>query len=251
LTIKAARPGVVLRADPKEPATRFLLGLVLATEANGLRLEGLEIRPAHSSFVLDPDSYQHQPERAKSMLGAHRHRTISIGLHAVRCVNLAVCDCRFDLALPATHDSDRDKRSPEQDLFAAGIFSAEESRGLRVERCVFAVREPITHARCRPQSGEAADGRHHVALGFVQVPTAMAAPLDKPQDKPEPGEPRGSVSVPLLDDALFQDNLFKELTAPVVAIGQLGTLRADHNTVRACHAGFWDSGWSTSMPAMS
>jgi Family of unknown function (DUF6519) len=238
LTIRAVRPGVVLRARP-EAAARFLHGLIIAREAKGLRLEGLEVHPGHANFVLDPETYQHQPDRARHLLDAHRHRTISIGLHAVRCMDLAVRDCRFDLSIPASRDSARDERLPEHGLFAAGILGAEELRAVRVERCTFAVGEPITHARSRPHRGEGAEGAHHVALGFVQVPTAMAVPLDSTGDEAGPGEPRGSVSVPLLDDAVFHDNLFEHLTAPVVAIGHLGTLHADRNTVRSCHAGFW------------
>ena len=33
--------------------------------------------------------------------------------------------------------------------------------------------------------------------------------------------------------------MFERLTAPAVAIGQLGTLRIERNSVRECHAGFW------------
>jgi hypothetical protein len=237
LTIRAARPGVVLRAE-RESAARFLLGLIIAREADGLRLEGLEIQPPHASLVLERDVYQHQPERARAMIAAHRHRAISIGLHATRCTSLTICDCRLTLSLPAPPDHDRSDLPPEQDLFAAGIFAAEELRGLRVEGCTFSVRGPITHA-WRRHNGEAADGRHHVALGFVHVPTATAVPHDADRDDAEHAEPRGSASVPLLDDAFFHGNLFEHLTAPLVAIGQLGAIRADRNTVRACHAGFW------------
>ena len=59
------------------------------------------------------------------------------------------------------------------------------------------------------------------------------------------------MSVPLLDDAAFHDNRFEHLTAPVVAIGQLGALRADRNTVYRCHAGFWLHGrWDRVLDTM-
>jgi hypothetical protein len=241
LTIRAARPGVVLRAEPHTSA-RFVLGLIIARDADGLRLDGLEIQPAHASLEFDRDTYQNQPERARLVLSAHRHRTISIGLRAVRCRNLAVRDCRFVLSAPpapAAPEAERSGHRPEEDLFGAGIFGAEELCGLRVERCTFTVREPIAHARRRPNGGEIADGPQHVTLGFVQVPTAMAVPPGTHGDEAEPTGPHGSVSVPLLDDAAFHDNRFEHLTAPVVAIGQLGVLRADRNTVYRCHAGFW------------
>ena len=238
LTIRASRPGVVLRAD-REAAGRFLLGLIIARKANGLRLEGLEIHPGHASFVLEPGMYQDQPDRARHLLDAHRHRSISIGLHATRCADLTVYDCRFRLATPEPSHNRRAERQPEPDLFAAGIFGAEELRGLRIECCTFAVRESIDHARRRRHSGEAAEGRHHVALGFVQVPTAMAVPPGEAGSQPEDAAPRGSVPIPLLDGVVLHDNHFEHLTAPVVAMGQLGTVHADRNTVRACHAGFW------------
>jgi hypothetical protein len=241
LTIRAVRPGVVLRAEPQTSA-RFVLGLIVARDADGFRLEGLEIQPAHASLEFGSDTYQHQPERARLVLSAHRHHAISIGLHAARCRNLAVRDCRFVLSAPpapAAPDAERSGHRPEQDLFGAGIFGAEELCGLRVERCTFTVREPITHARRRPHGGEVADGPHHVTLGFVQVPTAMAVPPGTHGDEAEPTGSRGSAAVPLLDDAAFHDNRFEHLTAPVVAIAQLGVLRAGRNTVYRCHAGFW------------
>jgi hypothetical protein len=237
LTIRASRPGVVLRAEPWA-APRFLLGLIIAARADGLSLEGLEIHPAHAHFDLDQESYLNQPERARRVLDAHRSRVISIGVHATRCSNLAIEHCRFIFSLPAP-DPDAPEHLQGDDLFGAAIFSAEELRGLRVARCRFAAREPLSHACRRAQTGEAADGSQHVALGFVQVPTAMAVPWQTPGQETEPDAPLGSVSVPLLTDAVFDGNSFERLTAPLVAIGQLGALRVEGNTVRDCHTGFW------------
>jgi hypothetical protein len=232
-----------------DPAAQFLLGLIIARDADGFCLEGLDIHPTHTRFVLDHDTYAKQPEPARAVLAAHTRRAISIGLHAARCTNLTVRDCRFVMSLPALPADDHAGHPPhgEQDLFGAGIFGAEELRGLRVEGCTFVVRhgrgwsEPIAHARSHPDRGDAVEGRHHVALGFAQVPSAIAVPLRKPGDDDGKAstEPCGSVSVPLLDDAVFRGNLFEHLTAPVVVVGQIGVLRADSNTARECHAGFW------------
>ena len=238
LTIRASRPGVVLRAEPWA-AARFLLGLIIAAGADGLSLEGLEIHPAHAHFDLDQESYLNQPERARRVLDSHSSRVISIGVHATRCSNLVVENCRFVFSLPAPPDTDAPEDRLGDDLFGAAIFSTEELRGLRVARCTFATREPLSHACRRQQTGEAAEGSQHVALGFVQLPTAMAVPWHTPGQETDPDEPRGSASVPLLADAVFDGNSFERLTAPLVAMGQLGTLRLERNTVRDCHTGFW------------
>lgn len=235
LTLRATRPGVILRTDPAA-TRRFLLGMIIATEADGFALQGLEIHPAHEPFGFHREIYLNQPERAHIVLDAHRSWMVSIGLHASRCTGLSVEDCRFIFSLP--QERDRDEHPLGDDLFGAAIFATEELRGLRVARCTFTTREPISHARRRPGSGEAAEGRHHVALGFVQVPTAMAVPRPEPGHR-EDGKPRGSISVPLLGDAVFECNSFEGLTAPLVAMGQLGELRLERNTVRDCHAGFW------------
>jgi Family of unknown function (DUF6519) len=250
LTIRAAGPGVVLRVEP-EAAAHFLLGMIIAAETDGLTLEGLEIQPAHAPFTIDPETYVNLPERARLVLDAHRGRVVSIGLHATRCRDLSVDDCRFVFSAPAPEEADAPARPPgeerehhehreeHRDLFGAAIFGAEELRGLRVTRCTFDGGALGGHAHRRPRSGEAAEGRHHVTLGFIQVPTAMAMPLPPNRREPEPAHPRGSVSVPLLGDAVFDGNSFDHLTAPLVTIGQLGDLRLERNKTRDCHAGCW------------
>ena len=253
LTIRAAGPGVVLRAEP-EAAARFLLGMIIAAEADDLTLEGLEIHPAHAPFRIDRETYGNLPERARLVLDAHRGRVVSIGLHAARCRDLSVDDCRFVFSPPAPEHpdapahppgedredhEDHEDREDHGDLFGAAIFGAEELHGLRVTRCTFASGGLVGHAHRRPRTGEAGEGRHHVTLGFIQVPTAMAVPPPSAGRGTEPGQPLGSVSVPLLGDAVFYGNSFDHLTAPLVAIGQLGDLRLERNTARDCHAGCW------------
>lgn len=231
LAIKAAAPGVIFRAEPGA-AARFLLGVIIAVEADGFSLEGVEIHPAHTRFSVARESYLNLPERARLLLDAHRARVVSIGLHAARCAELSVDACRFVFSPP--------EEEPGDDLFGAAIFGAEELRGLHVTRCTFGSREPLSHARRRPRTGEeAAGGRHHVTVGIAHVPTALAVPPPAPGGEAGPARPRGSLSVPLLADAVVECNTFEHLTAPLVAIGQLGEIRLERNTVRACHAGFW------------
>jgi hypothetical protein len=227
LTIRAAEPGVVLRAEP-EAAARFLLGLIIATDADGLSLEGLEIHPAHAPLALDRETYRNLPERARLVLDLDPGRDFSIGLRASRCRDLSVERCRFVFSEHAEHG-----------LFGAAIFGAEELHGLRVAHCVFAGSESAVHAHRRPRKGEVAVGWQDVTFGFIQVPAALAVPLPAPGRETESAQHHGSVSVPLLDGAVFHDNFFTHLTAPLVAIGQLGDLRLERNTARDCHAGFW------------
>jgi len=247
LTIRAVAPGVILRAEP-QAAERFLLGMIIATEADGLSLQGIEVHPAHTRFYLDRETYLNLPERASLLLDGHRSRVVSIGLHAARCTGLSVDDCRFVFSLPEPGGrggpGGRGEHPRHEELFGAGIFGAEEVRGLRVTRCTFASSEPLRHAR-RPRAGEdtgAAGDRHHLAVGVVHVPAALAVPLPEPGRDGEPRDearPRGSLSLPLLDDAVLDGNTFARLTAAMVAIGQLGDIRVERNTVRDCHAGFW------------
>jgi hypothetical protein len=220
LTIKASAPGVVLRAEPGA-AERFLLGLVVATGADGFSLDGLEFHPPHARFPVDRDSFLNLPERARELLDAHRDQIVSIGVHAARCTGLSVERCHFVFSPPPPGEAaGPGGRPPEAGLFGAAIFSTEELRGLRVTGCTFTSREPLSHARRRPRSGEAAEGRHDAVIGLVHVP-------------------RGSLSVPVLTDAVLDGNTFTRVTAPLVAVGQLGGIRVERNTVRSAHAGFW------------
>jgi hypothetical protein len=214
LTIRATAPGVVLRAEP-EAAARFLLGLIIATEADGFSLEGIEFHPAHTRFSVNRETYRNLPERARLLLDAHRDRVISVGVHAARCTRLSVERCHFTFSLPAPGEHRHDP-----DLFGAAIFSVAELRGLRVTGCTFTSSEALSHARRRPRAGEAAEGRHHVVIGVFHVP-------------------QGSLSVPVLTGAVVDGNTFTRVTAPLVAIGQLGDIRVERNTVRGAHTGFW------------
>ena len=251
LTLRAERHGVVLRAE-HETAPRFALGLIAAEDADGLSLQDLEFLLAHVPFELSQDVYLHLPERARELLAAHRHRRIAIGVHARHCANLSIESCRFVVPPPASPPGGTQATQAGEDLFAVAILGSQEISGLRITRCTFTVSERLEHARYYGGDGKGIDRRHHVALGFAQVPAAVAARHSEPehaasqgaeQSAPESSRhgarPHGSASLPLLDDALFEDNLFEGLTAPAVAIGQLGTLRFDRNTVRECHAGFW------------
>jgi hypothetical protein len=238
LTIKATAPGVVLRAE-RNAAARFLLGMIIVADADGFALEGVEVHLAHTRFVMDRETYRSMPERARLVLDAHHDRVISIGLHAARSTGLSVDSCRFIVTLPEPGEPHAGERRREEDLFSAAIFGAEKLRGLRVTRCTFTATEPIDHARRRPRSREAAGARHHVAIGVVHVPTALAAPPPEGGEGSEDAHPGGSTSIPLLAEAVFDGNTFEHLTAPVVAIGQLGQLRLERNLVRDCHAGFW------------
>ena len=223
LTLRAERHGVVLRAE-EETAPRFVFGLIAAEDADGLSLQDLEFHPGQAPFTLGQDAYSHLPERARDLLAAHRHRRIAIGVRASRCADLRIEGCRFVAPPPAAGD---------HDLFAVAILGSQAIAGLRVVRCSFVASEPLDHARHHGGAGR----RQHVALGFAQIPSAVAAPY--PDESRAGGQPHGSASLPLLADAVFEDNVFAGLTAPAVAIGQLGTLRIERNTVRECHAGFW------------
>lgn len=226
LTIQAAAPGVVLRAEAAGAAgaARFLLGLVVATEADGFTLDGIEFQPAPAPFPVDRESYLNLPDRARLLLDAHRERVVSVAVHAARCTALSVERCHFAFSPPEGAEggeaAGRGGRRAGPDFFGAAIFSAQELRGLRVVGCTFTSREPLSHPRRRPRAGEAAGGRHQAVYGLVHVP-------------------RGSLSVPVLTGVVFDGNTFTGVTAPLVAIGQLGDIRVERNTVRAAHAGFW------------
>ena len=267
LTLRGERHGVLLRAE-QETAPRFVLGLIAAEDTDGLSLQDLEIRPAQVPFELGPEVYFHLPERARELLAAHRHRRIAIGVHASRCSNLSIEGCRFVVPPLASRPTSAEATGEQaagaqgtradEDLFAVAILGSEAVSGLRVVRCTFTASERLEHARHHGGPGEGTDRRHHVALGFAHVPAAVAAPHgDAAPAAPEQatrqsasgesapgssrlnGQPHGSASLPLLDDVVFEGNVFERLTAPAVAIGQLGTLRIERNSVRECHGGFW------------
>lgn len=238
LTLRASEPGVILRAGPAE-AKHFPLGMIIAADADGFALEGIEIHLAQTSFTLAEEIYLSLPDRARVVLDLHRDRVVSIGLHAARCTGLSVDGCRF--IFPATTPGASDIPDGSE-LFGAAILSAEEVRGLRVTRCTFTSGEQASHER--PRNGDAATewaeaSRRHLTIGVAHLPTAEAEPPQDSGDDADPWPREVSRSIPLLADSVLDGNTFQHLTAPLVAIGQLGEVRIERNTVRECHAGFW------------
>ncbi len=177
LTLRAERHGVVLRAE-HETAPRFALGLIAAEDADGLSLQDLD-SSAHVPFELSQDVYFHLPERARELLAAHRHRRIAIGVYARHCANLSIEACRFVVPPPASPRPGGTHHPAGEDLFAVAILGSQEISGLRITRCTFTVSERLEHARHYGGDGKGTDRRHHVALGFAQVPVAVAAPAQR------------------------------------------------------------------------
>ena len=153
-------------------------------------------------------------------------------MHATRCTDLSIEGCRFvsrPLRPPAAGWCPSARSQAGEELFAAAILGSQALSGLRVTRCTFTVGEPFEHARQDPP--ERARG-----AGLRQATATMWPHSGFAQG---PADAVRMAALPLLDDAVFDGNLFERLTAPAVAIGQLGTLRIERNSVRDCHAGFW------------
>ena len=128
--------------------------------------------------------------------------------------DLTVEDCTFEFPDPGRANS-----------FGAGIFATGAVDDLRITGCTFQSANPPTAVPFNDLvAGNQVEPPYQLTFGYLQVPGASAVSTKATQ---------------LLHDATIDQSLFQGVTVPVLAVAQIGTLRAGHNTVRNSYAGFW------------
>jgi hypothetical protein len=71
------------------------------------------------------------------------------------------------------------------------------------------------------------------------IPRPVPIPVPIPRPIPLPVPPAPSLTTPILDDAVFADDIFDGLTVPILVLGDIGAVWVTDNSVRACYGGFW------------
>lgn len=231
LTLEGCGGPVTLQA-PAQPGSQFLLGLIVLEGTSGVTISGIDLMTPLVPFATS-DSFT----TLSRALGVgsrvlleqfSANLRVALGISAQSTSNLVIDNCHFSLDFTGLKVA--------ASIFAAGIFASGTLSETTVTDCVFdtapvptnvpfydlAVVDPTTDARPMPP--------YRLTFGYLQVPSAtwVRASTDDT-----------SASLGMLQDASIENCRFQGITVPALAMGQLGTIRLENNTVQNCFAGFW------------
>lgn len=217
VTFQACSSGVVLQA-PSEPGAEFTLGLIVAQGATSVTIRGIELSVPLVGFSPPAGSFSGLPEANQTLLQAFSAGLqVAIGISVTDMTDLVIEDCTFDLPDPG-----------QANLFGAAIYATGAMDGVAVTGCTFqSASAPETTPFYDLTAGNQTQPPYQLTFGYLQVSTF-----------PQEGDSTDSTSQ-LLRDAAIGRCVFQGITVPVLAITELGTLRADQNTVRNSYGGFW------------
>jgi hypothetical protein len=242
LILEGCPGGATLRADSEADPTLFLDGLIVIVAAGDVTLRKFQFNlPGVPPATGSTTPVQGQPNML-SMIGVQLLQSTGVKIEA----------CFFSYSPPTTAAA-----------FAAGILARGDCRRLTVHGCRFESTAPAT---ATPPPAPAV-GPVLLGLPFpidVGLPRPITGPPHEPPPHPPP-EPQPATPLPpplslfgflaaatsvqigaatqpfppILHESVFCDNDFVNLTLPVLAVADAGTLRLDRNRVRGCLGGFW------------
>ena len=144
----------------------------------------------------------------------------------MHCAVLTISDCLFRFTLGAQVTTPEAAPAPPGTVFGVGVFAASDCAGLHLERNRF-LYDPAP----RPD----VEGSQHALAGYLLTPVAVAPAGGKNAFRQFNGSQIGA----LLDDAVIRDNTFDGISAGVVVLAELGTIRIWDNIIRRSYAGIW------------
>ena len=227
LTVCGRSEAAVISAAPGfEPA--FGQGLIVLVGANNVTITGLQLElpqiPAALATVRASQQQDKAFAAAVNAIAANRH--VSIGIRPVHCAVLTISDCLFRFTLGAQVTTPEAAPAPPGTVFGVGVFAASDCAGLHLERNRF-LYDPAP----RPD----VEGSQHALAGYLLTPAAVAPAGGKNAFRQFNGSQIGA----LLDDAVIRDNTFDGISAGVVVLAELGTIRIWDNIIRRSYAGIW------------
>lgn len=140
--------------------------------------------------------------------GTHNDRVRSVGIRPIHCADLVGEDCLFRFSVQKGIAT-----------IGVGIYAGSEMWNPRFSRNRF----------LHDQDQEVSGSSIHTLVGFA---------LMLEDQSPAPGGGATTRVVPLLDNAVFEENEFSGLTEAVFVRAILGRVRCEENFVRVCEGGF-------------
>ncbi|MCY1078709.1 DUF6519 domain-containing protein [Archangium lansingense] len=225
LTLEGCKGAVLTLEESRR--NRFLDGLIVLEQASRITLRGLGFRLVPVPFTdaegatLASLSFAELQSRADDKLILFlKGLAVGIGLRLVRVSQVTVEGCRFDASAFVQGPS-----------FSAGIFANDTCIGLEVRDNQFLATETPA-----PQGQE----WQRMSFGFLHTPSTVFQPATPPQTPlTRETKIRGALAPPRLDEALFRDNQFSNLSAAIFIQADPGSVRLESNEVRNGYAGFW------------
>jgi hypothetical protein len=275
ITFQACSSGVVLQA-PSDPGAEFTLGLIVAQGATSVTIQGIELSVPLVGFSPPSGSFSGLPEANQELLQTFSAGLqVAIGISVADITGLVIEDCTFAFPDPGQanvfgaavyatgamdgvtitgctfQSANAPETTPFYDLTAGNqtqppyqltfgylqvsTFPQESSSATGLTAA--AATSPDTTvlqmaaARAATAGSDATLGNIGAAGATAVDETALSAALAAAGAADSTSQ--------LLHDAAIGRCLFQGITVPAFAMTQLGTLRADQNTVRNSYGGFW------------
>ena len=267
ITLQACGEGGVTLQAQAETGASFTLGLIVIEGAGQVRIRGIALSVPLVAFSPTAGAFSGLPAANQTLLDAYSTGLqVAIGMSVTSPAGLAVEDCTFGFPDPGAAN-----------VFGAGIYASGALDGVTLSGCTFQSASPPSTAPFYDlTAGNQTEPPYQLTFGYLQeavfpqqvtdAPTGAqpveAQPVEAQQAEARPAEARPAEEVQtearaaalgilgaatpadaspaqLLHDAVIERCLFQGVTVPVFAMTQLGTLRIDQNTVRACYGGFW------------
>lgn len=210
LTLEGCQAGATITIVP-DRWPEFLDGMFVLVQATDVTLRGLRFTLPQVDFTNAggyiaghlPGSID-LPETWDSSL-------VAVGVRVVCCSMLRVHNCRFE----STELVGSDGSIPR---FVAGIFATGVCSGLDIRGSWFSNSDPGGNSIQQ-------------SYGFFIAPSTTFSVNGANEVV------RGTTVRPELEDAIFRDNHFQNLTTAVFVSAETGLVRFEGNEVRDCHAG--------------
>lgn len=224
MTLRGCSEAAVIAAYP-DAIEEFGHGLVILADADNVTITGFQfVLPQVPSALAKQQAstgglFDRAAARAVNDLAGGRY--LSIGIQPVNCAVLEIDDCLFRYSLGEHETTPEVEQTMPRAVFGVGVMLSGGSWGLRVLNNRF-----LHHGSALVEDRE----MMHLLVGLLQVPRVITG------SRGEKSSGRlSSARLPtLIEDALISDNEFDGVSAGVVLMAEIGSLRVRDNVV--CNA---------------
>jgi hypothetical protein len=232
LTLRGCTEAAVISAKPGAEA-QFGQGLFILADADNVTITGFEFElpqvPAAIAKISGAASGAFTSDVTRAINAELANRYVSIAIRPINCAVLEISDCLFRFTLGEHQGSLAAEQTMPRNVFGIGIFAAGGCWGLRLTRNRF-LHEPEI-----PIDDQ---GVRRALVGYLLTPTATTRAVQGKAVRA-----RGALGTArlqaILEDAIITDNTFVGISAAVVALAELGTIRVWDNVVADCYGGVW------------
>jgi Family of unknown function (DUF6519) len=222
--------GRVALSGPTNPGAEFLLGLIVLEGPSAVTIRGIDVVQPLVSFVPPANAFT----ALSTAAGSTVNQTLldEFGRNLLVAIGISAQNTPGLAVEDCTFALHIPDQALKSNIFAAGIFASGSLTEATVSRCTFATPAPSTVPFYDLAAGNQPPFPYRLSFGYLQ------APVSAPQSSP-PASPPAAPAIGLLHDATIEACRFLGVTVPALVVAQLGTIRVNNNTIQDCYGGIW------------